>query len=198
MGREGLAAHQKKACRLNAWLVFIDESCFLMAPLVRRTWWPTGHTPVLHQKGRSHDKVSVIAALCVTPARDRVHLYFRMYPDANVDAQGVKDFLAILARQLGEPAVIVWDRLNTHRALAVQAFMESVDLHSELLPPYAPELTPVENVWGYLKINPLANWAPTDLTSLVTRSRHHARSVQRKEPLLRSFLAHSPLSLRLK
>lgn len=170
----------------------------MMSPLVRRTWWPRGHTPILRQKGRSHDKVSVIAALCVSPERDRVHLYFRMHPGENINAERVEDFLVILARHLQGPAFVVWDRLNTHRAVVVKQYMSRAGLRSELLPPYAPELNPVENVWAYLKMNPLANWAPTDLPSLVLKARRHGRSVQRRELLLRSFLKHTPLSLRLK
>jgi hypothetical protein len=53
-------------------------------------------------------------------------------------------------------------------------------------------------VWGYLKLNPLANLAFFDLDQLTTTARRHTRSLQRKPDLLRSFLKHSPLSLRLK
>ncbi|HBL18139.1 MAG TPA: hypothetical protein DD417_15645 [Elusimicrobia bacterium] len=48
--------------------MFIDETGFLMAPLVRRTWARKGHTPILRQATRSHKKVSVVGAL-VVPAR---------------------------------------------------------------------------------------------------------------------------------
>ena len=54
-------------------------------------------------------------------------------------------------------------------------------------------LNPAENLWAYLKMNPLANYAAGDLESLATRTRHHARSVQRKRLLLRAFLKRSPL-----
>lgn len=71
-----------------------------MAPLVRRSWSPCGQTPVLHQRSRSHRKVSVIAALCVSPARDWVYLYFRLYPDANITAPLIVAFLRQLHSQL--------------------------------------------------------------------------------------------------
>jgi transposase len=44
----------KKASRLKAFLVFIDESGLLMAPLVRRSWAPCGYTPILYQRTQSH------------------------------------------------------------------------------------------------------------------------------------------------
>jgi transposase len=181
-------------------LVFLDESGFMMAPLVRRSWAPRGVTPVLYQRGRSHQKVSAIAALCVPPGRNRVDCYLRLHPNANVDAAVVVSFLRQLATQLkGAPFVLIWDRLQAHRALAVRTFLAtSSAVGSAFLPAYAPELNPVEYVWSYLKLNPLANAALLDLASLTTTTRHHARSLQRQRGLLRSFIHHSPLSLRLR
>ena len=48
-----------------------------MSPLVRRSWAPRGVTPILYQRTRRREKVSAIAALCVAPTRDLIHLYFR-------------------------------------------------------------------------------------------------------------------------
>ena len=95
--------------------------------------------------------------------------------------------------------VLIWDRLNAHRAVRVQTFLaDHPQLVTEFFPPYAPELNPVEYVWGYLKLNPLANLAFFDLEELTTTARSQTRSLQRKLGLLRSFLRHSPLSLRLR
>ena len=198
MDQGDLAAGKKNAARLRAALVFIDESGLLMAPLVRRSWAPRGHPPVLRQRTRSHRKVSIIAALCVSPARDRVRCFFRLHPDTNVSADLIVDFLRHLSRQLRTPLVLVWDRLQAHRGRTVRAYIqETPAVRAVLLPPYAPELDPVEYLWSYLKTNPLANLAPTDLDPLTDAARHHARSLQRNETLLRSFIKHSPLSLRL-
>lgn len=57
-----------------------------MGPLVRRSWQPQGQTPVLVQRGRSLEKVSALAALGVSPRRDRVRLYFRLHPRADIGA----------------------------------------------------------------------------------------------------------------
>jgi len=171
-----------------------------MAPLVRRSWSPCGQTPVLYQRTRSHKKVSVIAALCVTPARDRMHLYFRLHPDANINAGLIIAFLRQLRQQLDpHPIVVVWDRLRAHRAKSVMAYLRDTrTIHPVLLPPYAPELNPIEYAWGYLKNNPLANHACFNIEELADTARHYGRSLQRKQHLLRSFILHSPLSLRLR
>ncbi|MCH7928904.1 MAG: hypothetical protein IIA01_00160 [Proteobacteria bacterium] len=62
----------------------------------------------------------------------------------------------------------------------------------------APELNPVAYLWSWLKANPLANFAPHDVEPLAGAARRSARAAQKKQRLLRSFIRHSPLSLRLK
>lgn len=169
-----------------------------MAPILRRTWSPRGQTPILHQRTRSHQKVSVIAALAVSPKRKKVQLVFRLHPNQNIATQQILDFLRQLLRHLKGHIVLLWDRFNPHRSARIRLFLSRTPrLHIVFFPPYAPELNPTENFWSYLKTNPLANAALPDLSSLLLKTRHHSRSIQRTAPLLRSFVQHSPLSLRL-
>ena len=170
----------------------------LMAPLVRRSWSVRGQTPVLHQRGRCLQKVSAIAALCISPTRDRLALYFRLHPDANVNAERAMDFLEHLQRQLRTPVVLIWDRFQAHKGELLNQCILPRSAHLAYLPPYAPELNPVEYLWAYLKNNPLANDPALDLHTLVHRTRRAAYSVQHRQHLLRAFLRHSGLSLRLR
>lgn len=170
-----------------------------MAPLVRRSWAPRGRTPVLLQRARSHQKVSAVAGLVVSATRDRVQLYFRLHPGRNIRAPEAVEFLRILHRHLQGPLIVIWDRLNVHRSKKVGALLKATPgLHAEYLPPYAPELNPVEYLWSFLKLHPLANLAFFRLDEVATTARTHARALQRNERLLRSFVDHSPLSLRLR
>ena len=115
----------------------------------------------------------------------------------NINAERVIDFLRQLLAQVDAPLVLVWDQLNAHRAFRMQEFpAEHPQIATEFFPAYAPELNPIEYVWDYLKLNPLANLAFFDLDQLTATARRHTRSLQRKRDLLRSFLNHSPLSLR--
>jgi transposase len=160
-----LAAHQKKAGRLKACLVFIDESALLLSPLLRRTWSPCGRRPILLQRTRHHQKLSVIAALVVSRSRRHLRLCFRLHQDHAVDSPRVVAFLRQLGRQVRGPLIVVWDRLNAHRSKMIRAFAaRQPRFQFEYLPPYAPELNPVEYGWSWLKTNPLANYAPTDAT----------------------------------
>ena len=183
---------------MKASLVFIDESGLMMAPLVRRSWAPRGQTPVLWQRTRSHRKVSIIAALCISPQRDHVQLLFRLHPDCNIRTLQAKAFLKALLKQLRTPVIVVWDNLQVHRAKTVQDFVASEKtLRAAFFPPYAPELNPVEYLWAYLKFNPLANHAFFEINELAHEARRSSRKIQHDQILLRSFVEHSPLSLRL-
>jgi transposase len=198
LGAQRVAPGKKNTSRLKASLVFLDESGLLMAPLVRRTWAPVGQTPILYQRTRSHERVSMIAAITVSPKRRKVGLYFRLLPKENVVTGNLLSFLRQLQRQLGNPILIVWDRLNVHRSIWAKIHPRNRSIHSAFLPPYAPELNPVEAFWAYLKMNPLANYAVRDVEELRRRADRHTRHIADDQLLLRSFIKASPLSLRLK
>ena len=127
------------------------------------------------------------------------NFYFQIFEKA-IGAVETVEFLLHLLRHLPGPLLIVWDRLPAHRSRFVWDFVRDLKglIAIEYLPPYAPELNPVEGPWGYLKFNPMANLPLTRLTHLTSTTRRHARSVQRKEFLLRAFIKHSHLPLRLK
>ncbi len=97
------------------------------------------------------DKLSVSAGLTLR------NFYFRLYPGAIGELE-VIDFLKALVRHIDGPLLIVWDRLPAHRSGA-----SSRDhIATEYLPPYAPELNPVEYIWAYWKQHELPNVCPKD------------------------------------
>jgi transposase len=188
-----VAAHQKKARRLNASLVFIDESGLVLAPLVRRTWAPCGVTPILHQRGRARPKVSIIAALTLSPRRHDPGLYFSLRANENVTIPWLLPFLRALSRHLHGRFVLVWDRLAGHRAHVITHYLHRHGRAVALLPPYAPDLNPVEILWAYLKSNPLANFAAPDTPELARVATRHVQRLRRRPALLRSFFDATPL-----
>jgi transposase len=191
-----VAAHQKKAREANATIAFIDEAGMMMAPLVRRTWAPRGATPTIYQRGRSHNKVSVIGAICTSPHGRRLRMFFRLYPNENVDAALCVDFLRQLRQNIKGPIIVVWDRLLAHRSKKVKRHLEQERrITLEYLPPYAPELNPIEYMWGYVKMNPMANFTPTTDEELLAKTKSAICETRCQRDLLRSFIRHSGLPL---
>ena len=165
----------------------------LLAPIVRRTWAPCGQTPVLYQRGRARDKVSIIAALTLSPRRRRTGLYFSLRANENVTTAWLVPFLRALTRHLRGSFVLVWDRLPGHRAHVVTEYQHHRHRAVALLPPYAPELNPVETFWAYLKRNPLATFAAPDARHLARVATRHVQRLRCRPDLLRSFFDATPL-----
>lgn len=65
-------------------------------------------------------------------------------------------FLQELTKAVDEQTqiVLVWDQATWHRSKTLQI---PDNITPVLLPPYSPELNPVERVWGYLRSHYLSN-----------------------------------------
>jgi len=88
------------------------------------------------------------------------------------------------------PIIVVCDRLSAHRAAVRRLHEEGATwLDVEWLPPYAPDLDPVEDVWIQSKWVDLINIVPEDIDQLCP-PRDHVLDTYRDEPQrLRSFFA---------
>lgn len=166
----------------------------MLQPVVRRTWAPQGQTPI-HRSWDRHDRLSVISAVTISPKRHRLGLRFRIHA-TNICNEEVIDFLVQLRREIGTDLTVILDRLNAHRT-AARKLRERAPGRYEFawLPPYAPDLNPVEQVWGHTKYADLANFIPADVRHLKRRTIRSLSSKASDQSLLRSFIRHAELSL---
>jgi transposase len=142
-----------------------------MGPLPRRTWSPKGKTPAITQ-GRSHrQKVSVAAAVWLSPRRDHLGLSFHTLAGGDFDNGYVTAFIEARLQYLSGRFVVVWDGGPMHKGEPIRALeAQSADrLILERLPPWAPMLNPVEPLWSWLKWERLSNFARHDVRELDER-----------------------------
>jgi transposase len=184
-----LARAKKKSLKEGRTLVFVDESGLSERPSVVRTWAPKGQTPQL-VFNHSWGKLSVIAGITWW------EFYFRLYRGSIKSRQAV-EFLSHLRRQVAGKLLVIWDGLAVHRSRKVCHYVERShgDLVLARLPAYAPELNPVEYIWGHLKRHALANFCAKDLPHLGREARRHLRRSQRRPTLIRAFWQQAKLSL---
>jgi len=73
------------------------------------------------------------------------NFYFQLFEKA-VGKEETVLFLGYLIQRISSPLLIVWDRLPAHRSRLVGEFLDQLQgwIVTEYLPPYAPELNPVE------------------------------------------------------
>jgi transposase len=170
----------------------LDETGLMLQPLVRRTWAPAGQTPVMYSWDR-RDRLSVIAGLSLSARRRRIGLYFAVY-EKNITAEEVEAFLRQVQRSLGRKLIVVMDRWAVHRKAARGLFGDE-RFWIEYLPPYAPDLNPVEQVWNHTKYGDLANYVPDDLPDLEFEFELSIDQTGARPELLRSFFHAAKLEL---
>jgi len=190
----------REAQARDAHLVFLDESGFMLTPTVRRTWAPRGQTPILDAWDR-RDRISAISSITVSPKNRALNLYFDLLPDnTNVRGEDVVEYLRRLRSQLGGgPLTILWDGGRVHdRSKAVQAFLaQHLEIKTERIPAYAPELNPDELVWAWTKYSRLGNLAAANADWLRDYLITEFTYVREHPELLASFIEKTNLPLRL-
>ena len=184
-----MARAQKKARREDRTIVFIDESGLSEKCPVTRTWAPRGQTPVI-QQSFSWSQMSAIAGLSWW------RFYFRFF-DGAVKSARVVEFLAALKRQISRKLLVIWDGAAIHRSRILRAWLEQQggQVIVAALPPYAPELNPVEAIWAYLKKHEIANFCAKDIHEVSDFARRRLKSMQRRPTLVRAFWKQTELAL---
>ena len=131
---------------LEVW--FQDEARVGQQGTLTRIWAERGTRPRAPRDTR-YEWAYIFGAVC--PARGETAAL--VMPNAN--ARTMDLHLAEIAKTVapGAHAILILDGAGWHdaRALNVPANITLIEL-----PPYAPELNPVENVWAYLRANKLA------------------------------------------
>jgi transposase len=185
-----------RAWARKAWLGFIDESGFMLGPVIRRTFAPRGHSPVIKETD-PHRKISAIGALLISPCRRRFRFQFHLLDDdLNFRGPSVASFLGAVYQELASPLTLLWDDIVIHSASPVEAYLQQHPrIVAETFPHYAPELNPVDRVWGYVKFARLPNYTPPSLASLRDRITEEFRQLQSNEALLRSLFRATGLTL---
>jgi transposase len=125
------------------------------------------------------DHISVIAGMHFTGVCFRLH-------EGSVRKEQVVEFLKALKAHYRRPLLIVWDGAKPHRSHLVRDYVDSTEGHLQIesLPPYAPELNPVEYLWAWLKRHALANFCPDTLAELHHTARGRLKSAQRRSAII--------------
>jgi len=182
---------KRRARREGRALAFVDESGFYLLPAAVRTYAPRGRTPVMDE-WQTRDHLSVMGAVT---SDGPVYTLVRQRALTGLDTVA---FLEHLGRQLGGPALVVWDGSPIHRRAEVNQFVEAVGAESllvERLPAYAPDLNPVEWLWRHLKQVEMANLVCIDLEELHEEFHLAVGRVRQKPRLMPSFFEGAELPL---
>lgn len=135
------AAEAHSGKRIEVW--FEDEARVGQKGRVCHRWWPTGQRPP-GICDRRYDWAYLFAAVRPATGDD----FALVLPEVSTEA--MQTFLDGFAAHLAPDvhAVLVLDQAGWHGATALRV-PETISLVP--LPPYSPELNPVERIWLYLR-----------------------------------------------
>lgn len=98
-------------------------------------------------------------------------------------------------RHIPGDLLVIWDGLQSHRSRLVRDFVDASAgrIQVEFLPAYAPELNPVEYIWGHWKHHDLPNLCPKNLYQLSDYARKALRRMRRRPTLVTAFWKQAKL-----
>jgi len=186
----------REAWRRGAHVAFLDESGFLLTPLVRRTLAPRG-ARVLLRCSAKHDRVSTISCVTLSPQALHVGLYWWLLRNENVHGEEVVAFLQALTQQVPGAWTVVWDRNQIHsKSAVVRAWLaKHPRVVVEDFPSYDPQNNPDEWVWSWAKYGKLCNLCPTDVDELFDAVLATLKELKHQPTLLTSFVLEAGVPL---
>lgn len=124
----------------------MDETGF-DAPLVREYGYAKAGQKVLGEKtGKRFARTSLIAGL--KQNKPIAPMEFKGYCNTEVVLTWVKQMLIPLL----EPGdVVIWDNATFHKSKQFLDAFEQAGIQLVFLPPYSPDLNPIEQFWATLK-----------------------------------------------
>lgn len=127
---------------------FSDEARVGQKGTLTYVWAPVGSRPAMVRDHR-HDSAYLFGAIC--PARECGAAV--IMPAANTEA--MNEHLREISSQVSTNAhaVLLLDQAGWHQTGGRLCVPDNITLLP--LPPYSPELNPMENVWEYLRANKL-------------------------------------------
>jgi transposase len=127
-------------------IIAIDEAKFQLTTTYKKIWFPRGETPRAAFFWSSK-KLITFGALT-----SRYKFYYDFYDSQN--SLTFKHFLRTLFNRLSRKRmyVLVLDNVGYHKTCCVRNLLQEYpNIKIEYLPPYSPELNPMETCWKVTK-----------------------------------------------
>lgn len=128
---------------------FQDEARFGQRNTTTRIWAEKGTRPRAVQQ-QQFDYAYLFGAVCINTGEAEAIVS----PLSNMDVMREHLNLISDATPMGKHSVIIMDQASWHQSYLGKEYSNVTILH---IPPYSPELNPIEQVWSWLRQNELAN-----------------------------------------
>lgn len=156
----------------------MDEHRVGLKPILRRAWAKKGERPVVHVRPR-YEWLYVYAF--VQPETGETEFWLA----PSVSGPLFAEVVAAFVRRRRRAVLLVLDGAGWHVSAEALALEDEERLTYERLPPYSPELMPVERLWA-LTDEPLANRAFESLGDLEAVLAEQCVSLTEQQERIRS------------
>lgn len=127
-------------------LVYIDESGLDRTSYKNRAWGKKGKILFGKTSGKRFLRTNIVAAQC--GKQILAPMTFRGSCNTELFVTWIKQ---MLIPELKPGKVIVMDNAAFHKSPVIKEIIESVGCRLIFLPPYSPDLNPIEKFWAKLK-----------------------------------------------
>ena len=148
---------------------------------------PRGQTPLLHESF-GWKSLSIIGGITLRRFHFQIH-------KGSIKSPQVVGFIKHLRRHIKGRLLIIWDGAAIHRSALVRDHLATTKgkVIAERLPPYAPELNPVEHVWAHLKCHEIANLITTQAWEPSLEATAALRRMRRRPSIITACFSQSEL-----
>ena len=123
-------------------ILFLDEATFKLEPHIIRSWFPKGSRPTIKYVLNKFQKIHTFGALGIGK------ITTKLSPKINR-----KKFLAFIKRlnKHHKKLCVIVDNAKWHLTKEILKFIKQTEIKLIRLPPYSPELNPIEQYWKNIK-----------------------------------------------
>ena len=127
-------------------IVYIDESGIELTTCKDRGWGKKGEKLVAKKSGKYYERTNIIAGLVNN--KSIAPMVFNGSCNTDLFNNWVEHFLI---KELKEGQVVIMDNASFHKSQKTKELIESVGCRVIFLPPYSPDLNPIEKFWANMK-----------------------------------------------
>lgn len=129
-------------------IIYIDETGIDNNLSKLRGWSLKGTKSFTEALGFRTKRVTLIGGYCYGTKKLVAPMEYDGYTNSHIFLSWVE---LALCRALKPNQVVIMDNASFHKSARVRELIESVDCTLIYLPPYSPDLNPIEHVWANLK-----------------------------------------------
>lgn len=127
-------------------LIFLDESGVKQEDTITHSWSPKGQPSEVKEPKGKKSHTTIVGAISL------FGLLAAMICDCTFDQYGFQAFIEnFLGPHIGPGTWVIMDNVSFHKVKSVVEIIESTGAKVVFLPPYHPELNPIEMMWAKIK-----------------------------------------------